>query len=135
MVPSCIGGNSWRPKVVGLAKVRTYFRRWIQFCLLYLDRKIRCDRGLPICSNCVRSKRDCRGYGIRLSWPAESDEKRFVVVKPVSERRRSQIPRSSNVSFINASFWDMEMHSRLSTSTLNSVYGMLQGCAWAVRKY
>ncbi|KAF2452770.1 fungal-specific transcription factor domain-containing protein, partial [Lineolata rhizophorae] len=78
-----------------------------------LDRKIFCDRELPICRNCVRANRLCGGYGTRLSWPREHDKRRGVVayttVKfPVAPRIGRQ--------FINTSSWDIELHDHLAAA-------------------
>ncbi|CAH0054588.1 unnamed protein product [Clonostachys solani] len=35
-------------------------------------RKIGCDKSLPSCRNCIRTRRLCAGYGPRLVWRAES---------------------------------------------------------------
>ncbi|KAH7041523.1 fungal-specific transcription factor domain-containing protein [Microdochium trichocladiopsis] len=48
-------------------------------CWTCRDRRVRCDRTLPHCRACARSKRQCQGYGLRLSWPRERDPKRFIV--------------------------------------------------------
>ncbi|KAK4100844.1 hypothetical protein N658DRAFT_84975 [Parathielavia hyrcaniae] len=37
-------------------------------CLTCRRRRIKCDEGKPICSNCIKSKRDCEGYSQRLTF-------------------------------------------------------------------
>jgi hypothetical protein len=41
-----------------------------------VDKKIKCDRNLPICSSCAVSNRQCMRYGMRLSWPQQTDRAR-----------------------------------------------------------
>ncbi|TVY90697.1 Pestheic acid cluster transcriptional regulator [Lachnellula willkommii] len=54
-------------------------------CWTCKHRKIGCDRNLPACSNCLRTRRTCQGYGLKLIWPDDGD------------RRRSNFPpRSTN---------------------------------------
>ncbi|KAF2682327.1 hypothetical protein K458DRAFT_370106 [Lentithecium fluviatile CBS 122367] len=48
------------------------------------DRKILCDRGKPPCLQCTRSKRKCKGYGLRLSWPSAGDDRRGIVLNQQS---------------------------------------------------
>ncbi|KAH7322936.1 fungal-specific transcription factor domain-containing protein [Stachybotrys elegans] len=47
-----------------------------QGCWTCKRRKIGCDRALPLCNNCVRTKRECLGYDIRLQWPDRHDGRR-----------------------------------------------------------
>ena len=46
-------------------------------------RKIGCDRELPSCNNCLRTGRECLGYGIRLVWPDRPDGRRKLQKLPV----------------------------------------------------
>ncbi|KAL7904976.1 fungal-specific transcription factor domain-containing protein [Trichoderma velutinum] len=48
-------------------------------CWTCKDRRVACDRQVPSCSKCIRSNRECLGYGVRLSWPRASDSKRAMV--------------------------------------------------------
>ena len=41
-----------------------------------IGRKVGCDRGQPSCSNCIRTDRQCLGYGIKLSWPQNGGDGR-----------------------------------------------------------
>ncbi|KAK9421518.1 putative Fungal-specific transcription factor domain-containing protein [Seiridium unicorne] len=56
--------------------------RRAQGCWTCKQRKIGCDRGFPACNNCLRTGRECLGYGIRLAWPDQPD----------GRRRKSQLP-------------------------------------------
>ncbi|KAI1344864.1 fungal-specific transcription factor domain-containing protein [Xylariaceae sp. FL0016] len=56
--------------------------RRTQGCWTCKKRKIGCDRGSPECNNCLRTGRECLGYGIRLAWPDQPD----------GRRRSSRIP-------------------------------------------
>lgn len=42
----------------------------------YAERKVGCDRALPACANCIRARRDCKGYGLKLAWPDKYDGRR-----------------------------------------------------------
>ncbi|KAL6797268.1 fungal-specific transcription factor domain-containing protein [Trichoderma sp. SZMC 28013] len=57
-----------------------------QGCWTCKQRKIGCDRDLPVCHNCTRTGRHCLGYGLRLLWPDRHDGRRkdsgFVVYEP-----------------------------------------------------
>ncbi|KAH7138209.1 fungal-specific transcription factor domain-containing protein [Dendryphion nanum] len=88
-------------------------------CWTCKDRKVRCDRGLPTCSNCIKTNRECRGYGVRLSWPTQDDAKRSIVV-PVSQTCRRRVRGSGKVKLVNASFWDIEMHHNLTTHAMEN---------------
>ncbi len=48
-------------------------------------RKIGCDRQQPACGNCVRTKRSCLGYGVRLAWPDKHDGRRKTPEVPLSD--------------------------------------------------
>ncbi|CAG9984370.1 unnamed protein product [Clonostachys byssicola] len=37
--------------------------------LIQTERKIGCDKTIPNCNNCSRTRRKCLGYGLRLTWP------------------------------------------------------------------
>ncbi|KAI0179333.1 fungal-specific transcription factor domain-containing protein [Hypoxylon sp. FL1284] len=50
--------------------------RRAQGCWTCKKRKIGCDRGYPACNNCLRTGRECLGYGIRLAWPDQPDGRR-----------------------------------------------------------
>lgn len=73
-----------------------------------LDRRIKCDLGLPTCLNCARSRRLCQGYRIRLSWPRKGDSKRAVVA-PVKSRWRAAVGLSEkdleHLVFVNTQVW------------------------------
>ncbi|CAI7572340.1 unnamed protein product [Penicillium palitans] len=76
------------------------------------DRRIRCDRTVPACSQCSQSNRTCKGYGLRLSWPKVDDKRRAMVARS-SLQQRSARPRFSNAHLVNISTWDIEMHRYL----------------------
>lgn len=82
-------------------------------CWLSLsDRRILCDRTLPVCSRCSQSNRTCKGYGVRLSWPKANDKRRAVVAR--SSLQQSTGHRFSNARLVNISTWDIDMHRHLS---------------------
>ncbi|TPX14725.1 uncharacterized protein E0L32_005120 [Thyridium curvatum] len=80
-----------------------------------IDRKIRCDRGTPTCQNCVRARKQCQGYGLRLSWPGIHDRKRAV--RGHLPAVRSQANRELNHRlFINTSWWDIEFFRHITSN-------------------
>jgi hypothetical protein len=48
-----------------------------------IDRKVSCDRGTPKCLKCIKSKRDCGGYGMRLTWPKQDCNRAAVGHTPL----------------------------------------------------
>ncbi|KAF5237772.1 hypothetical protein FANTH_10647 [Fusarium anthophilum] len=42
-------------------------------CLTCRKRRIKCDEGRPICSNCIKSKRHCEGYNQLISFGGSMD--------------------------------------------------------------
>lgn len=73
-----------------------------------IDRKVLCDRTLPTCRRCASSSRDCKGYDLRLSWPRAGDKKRALVGPDTPET--NSLANIAKLPFVNASFWDVEMH-------------------------
>ncbi|PYH88132.1 hypothetical protein BO71DRAFT_392147 [Aspergillus ellipticus CBS 707.79] len=76
------------------------------------DRRILCDRTLPICTQCSQSNRTCKGYGIRLSWPKASNTRRAVVGR-LPSHSKSAVRRFSDARQVNISTWDLELHNYL----------------------
>lgn len=72
------------------------------------ERKIGCDRGYPACNNCLRTGRECLGYGIRLAWPDQPDGRRRVDRLP---EYQFQLPATNSKyygkQFINVTFADL----------------------------
>ena len=77
------------------------------------DRKVRCDSRRPTCGNCAKARRECKGYGMQLSWP-KRDDRRAVVHRPTHEGP-AQVHRrwKYDVAFLNTSFWDMSLSDAL----------------------
>ncbi|KAL3442403.1 fungal-specific transcription factor domain-containing protein [Aspergillus insuetus] len=75
------------------------------------DRRILCDRAAPTCTQCARSNRVCKGYGIRLSWPKSNDARRAVVGR-VSQGRKAA--RQLHSTVVNVSNFDIKLHYLLS---------------------
>lgn len=76
--------------------------------------KIGCDQAVPACQNCLQSKKNCLGYGIRLSWPRASDRRRALVTchqtfLPAKQNQRSD----RRTRFINTSTWDLDLHNEI----------------------
>ncbi|KAF2637690.1 hypothetical protein P280DRAFT_520824 [Massarina eburnea CBS 473.64] len=83
-------------------------------CWTCKERKIACDRQSPRCRICLGSGRECKGYGMRLSWPRKDDRKRFLVA---TSRKRSNRSISLMAEFVNVFFSDIErLHDILDPS-------------------
>lgn len=78
------------------------------------ERRIHCDRAVPTCSQCSRSKRACQGYALRLSWPKAGDGRRAIVARPSFRRPTRHI---SDASMVHTTAWDIEMHYYLTSSS------------------
>ena len=88
----------------------------IILCLQSLERKVRCDAQRPTCGNCAKTRRECQGYGIQLSWPRDGDGKRAVVLRDVDVRRRRHRggildldPVPPRARFVNVGAWDVAL--------------------------
>ncbi|KFA49201.1 hypothetical protein S40293_07200, partial [Stachybotrys chartarum IBT 40293] len=77
-----------------------------------VDRKVRCDRGLPGCATCARSHKTCHGYGIRLSWPRADDRKRFIAGPVASSHAHkiTNLTRESELHMIHTTHKDIELY-------------------------
>lgn len=82
---------------------------------LMIDRKIRCDRGTPTCQNCVRARKQCQGYGLRLSWPGINDRKRAVRGHLPAVRSQANHELNHRL-FINTSWWDIEFFRHITSN-------------------
>ncbi|KAJ6438616.1 hypothetical protein O9K51_09210 [Purpureocillium lavendulum] len=72
------------------------------------DRRVLCDRAVPVCQRCVQSRRTCSGYGVRLSWPGS---KRRTRSKPESALAHARASGPFyKVDWLNTSFADIEMY-------------------------
>lgn len=85
-----------------------------------LDRRISCDRGLPVCLHCIRSNLQCQGYGMRLSWPKASDRKRALhgIATPLKAKQSGDL--ASPFRIVNTSTWDIEIHYYLTNTGFNT---------------
>ncbi|KAJ0116865.1 n-terminal fungal transcription regulatory domain-containing protein [Diaporthe amygdali] len=92
-----------------------------QGCWTCKKRKIGCDKGLPSCNNCVRTGRECMGYGLRLVWPDIPDGRRKSP-KLSLQHSHGQLQASGlyyGEQFLNISFDDIEQNRQdVSTLTL-----------------
>ncbi|KAI0444121.1 fungal-specific transcription factor domain-containing protein [Xylaria telfairii] len=86
-------------------------------CWTCRERKVLCDRTIPICERCSRSKLPCQGYKLRLSWPKKIDGRRWVIGNS-PPRRKGMIP-ASKFHLVNASFWDIQLYHYLLVAKSN----------------
>ncbi|KAF2470637.1 uncharacterized protein BDR25DRAFT_286748 [Lindgomyces ingoldianus] len=87
-------------------------------CWTCKDRKIACDKHIPGCKNCLRSKRRCLGYGIRLSWPRKDDRKRALVSNN-PDREGSVCTLLHPTEFVNVYASDVNMYFSMHNSGHN----------------
>jgi hypothetical protein len=78
-----------------------------------VDRKVRCDRAIPVCQRCYQANRECKGYSVKLSWPREKDRRRAIVGSNFKDNGGAQ--KAVSVSMVNASSWDIEMYYYISS--------------------
>lgn len=102
-------------------------------CWTCRERKIRCDRQIPFCQNCFRSKRQCQGYGIRLSWPRPGDQRRAVCAKnPLTLGNSVRLLSGNKVQFLNVFACDLRLYNdicgddTLSVASLGNPYFSLE---------
>ncbi|KAK7756875.1 hypothetical protein SLS62_000891 [Diatrype stigma] len=83
------------------------------------------DRVPLPCVNCSRPKRSGQGFGLRLSWPRQSDARRAVVLKsPLSSS--SAVGRYADAHFVHTSYFDVEAYRGLAGSGLPYTHSRLQ---------
>ncbi|KAF2430598.1 hypothetical protein EJ08DRAFT_239139 [Tothia fuscella] len=82
-------------------------------CWACRSSKIRCNRNTPTCLQCLRTGKGCQ-YGLRLSWPRESDARRSIVCRARPNTRAS----NCETHFVNTRFADVELHYALYHSQL-----------------
>ncbi|KAI0134653.1 fungal-specific transcription factor domain-containing protein [Xylariales sp. AK1849] len=82
--------------------------RRAQGCWTCKQRKIGCDRRFPACNNCLRTARECLGYGIRLAWPDQPDGRRRKDRLP---DQATQLPPNNSEcygkQFLNVTYADL----------------------------
>lgn len=85
------------------------------------ERKIGCDRDLPVCHNCTRTGRRCLGYGVRLLWPDRHDGRRkdsgFVVYEP--PENPMELSDNYGLHFLNVT--NNDVASSLDPSSYNAL--------------
>ncbi|PYH96016.1 C6 finger domain protein [Aspergillus ellipticus CBS 707.79] len=89
--PSAGGQGETIEEVSGNASAQKVPRKRTKTgCLTCRQRRIKCGEEKPICNNCIKSKRDCKGYGPRLVFkdplgitgPGMSQQTTFSSQKP-----------------------------------------------------
>ena len=78
-------------------------------CLQTTERKIGCDRSVPVCTRCLRSGRQCLGYDLRLIWADQPDGRRK---KPLAVDTTGWGPPTSTqygTQFLNVGFGDIAL--------------------------
>ncbi|KAI0116373.1 fungal-specific transcription factor domain-containing protein [Nemania sp. FL0031] len=86
-------------------------------CWTCRERKVFCDRTMPVCERCSRSKLPCKGYGLRLSWPKRAGRRWVVGGSP----RRKELVTRSMFHLVNASFRDIQLYHYLSNEQAQCV--------------
>ncbi|KAJ5889075.1 hypothetical protein N7495_009116 [Penicillium taxi] len=85
------------------------------FCLkLNTARKVKCDLNRPVCDKCAKARQTCRGFGIQLSWPRETDKRRAIVNHNIARpRANSRSQQKGDRVFLNTSYWDVSLSDAL----------------------
>jgi hypothetical protein len=115
---ACLGMEVARVAIRGCGTCKgTYVNPEPRFLSDDLDRKILCDRRVPVCQQCARSKRSCNGYGLKLSWPKPGDGRRAMVVKQQRPRKTTEGPSyPTGIRLIHAYSRDVELYYHLTSS-------------------
>ncbi|KAH6652945.1 fungal-specific transcription factor domain-containing protein [Truncatella angustata] len=96
---------------------------WVNADYVQKERKIGCDRGLPACNNCLRTGRECLGYGIRLAWPDQPDGRRR---KSQTPDQAIQLPAGNSKhygrQFLNVNYDDVARASNAESSDRPILY-------------
>jgi hypothetical protein len=86
--------------------------RYMPHILIFSSaRKIGCDQKLPQCLNCVRTGRECEGYGIRLHWPESADGRRPLFNWESKSQNLSDFvstSKSGEFHFLNTTYEDLQ---------------------------
>ncbi|KAH3917496.1 hypothetical protein HBI56_108600 [Parastagonospora nodorum] len=77
-------------------------------CWTCKDRKVSCDKTIPTCLRCKKSRRECSGYGVRLTWPKE-DHSRALVARARSNTSHT-VPIRGTLQWINIVPTDVRLH-------------------------
>ncbi|KAI0858796.1 fungal-specific transcription factor domain-containing protein [Xylaria cubensis] len=86
-------------------------------CWTCRERKVFCDRSIPTCERCSRSRLPCQGYALRLSWPTRVDGRRWIIGNSPPHKRR--MVSGSRFHFVNASFRDIQLYHYLLVTKSN----------------
>ncbi|KAI9163791.1 transcriptional regulatory protein [Paramyrothecium foliicola] len=73
-------------------------------------RRVGCDKSVPQCHNCIRSGRECLGYGIRLKWPEIRDGRRRadeMHVHVLSSNNPLELSQDYGIHFLNTTDRDV----------------------------
>ena len=83
---------------------------------VWTDRHIRCDLKSPVCARCMKDRRHCQGYGLRLSWPRVDDKKRAIVValgaSQASHRKQDLRQAERRAFFVSMQQWHVASWNR-----------------------
>jgi hypothetical protein len=110
----------------GLLSLYSIFQPLLTTCP---DRRISCDRGLPACLHCIRSNRQCQGYGMRFSWPRPNDRKRSILGSaPPAKAKANGVSR---LRIVNISNSDIEIHYYLTANRFNTLPAVPAPLRWS----
>ncbi|KAI0159547.1 fungal-specific transcription factor domain-containing protein [Xylariaceae sp. FL1272] len=103
-------------------------------CWTCIDRKVRCDRSLPACATCARSKRICHGYGLRLSWPREDDNKRFAVGLASDSQAFYHPANFSALHMVHTTNRDIELYRTITMYRYSEKQPIYSSLPWALSR-
>lgn len=66
---------------------------------------------MPACTRCIKAKKTCGGYGMRLSWPRSNDKKRAILGPPPQDEYEGI--KIDGVPFVHTTSMDVYMHHKL----------------------
>ncbi|KAK9431929.1 hypothetical protein V1505DRAFT_420179 [Lipomyces doorenjongii] len=98
-------------------------------CSTCRNRKIKCDLQLPVCGQCIRSRRQCSGPNVTRRMPViqrKTIEHKFVIIQSVTSIATWGYPRSSVLSpspspSPSSSSWSLSSPSSLSDIPVDEI--------------
>ncbi|KAK0385527.1 hypothetical protein NLU13_6707 [Sarocladium strictum] len=83
-------------------------------CVQCRERKLRCDRSYPSCSNCVRFHLACPGHAKNLSWPSLTNKKRHLVGPEPCPELSIKASQGRALRWMHVRVNDVNVHRHLS---------------------
>ncbi|KAK5195090.1 hypothetical protein LTR47_009071 [Exophiala xenobiotica] len=81
-----------------MPKLRKLPRNTFSGCFTCRARGVKCDEARPACRRCTTADLSCEGYGIRLIWESDRQEKQSLGSKRIIRSQRRSINRTPDSS-------------------------------------